>query len=46
MPRLMLTNTGYEYWGRGDMAPGADVRLYSFASPHASVGHFRSWCRR
>ncbi len=52
LPRMMVTNTGYEYWGRaaslihtttdgeGDMAPMPNERLYAFSSSQHFVGRW------
>ena len=52
LPRIFMTNTGYEYWGRAaglihsavdgrsDVAPGNSVRLYHFAGTQHFVDAF------
>ena len=52
VPRVMLTSTGYDYWGRGmalthtqldgrkDLDPGPAVRLYHFSSSQHFVDNF------
>jgi len=51
-PRIMVTNTGYEYWGRAaslihttpdgqrDMAPAPEERIYHLASAQHFVGRW------